>query len=357
MRTTVNNDIEFRYADEIGYAFMPCLAIVCGNKVSSVEVELDMNGIILTCSASAHKNKAVVDYRDYVQVYFDLDNIKFGDIDYTSCVQRSPLGVNTFVTITAYDSDSERLAVTSFDTFYVWGAIRVGEMWNGIKRLRCFHKYPFSFGVYAAKDTSLMFDDGSKVDLPGGWISDVTTAALPSALSHTAVYNDNGSVMRTTFSNEFDITFRFVGSEQTEILRIEFDDSEGGVYLRWIDRHGFYRYWLFASGNETRAISSDTSYIRNNLDEYSYLYGYYGANGRRQSYAREDTVSLCAPLVDSETFDMLQDLTSSPVVDMYLGNNKWGAVTIKVGSFVKSTAVLQDFECSLVLNDINIQEL
>lgn len=357
MRTTTVNDIEFRYADEIGYAFMPCLAIVDGNKVASVEVELDMNGIVLTCSAAAHSSKAVVDYREYVQVYYDLDNVRFGNIDYTASVQRSPLGVSTSVTVTAYDSDVERLAAISFDTFYVWGAIRAGETWNGARRLRCFRKYPFTFGVYTDKDSSLMFDDGSKVDLPGGWISEVTSAALPATLSYTAVYNDNGSVVRTTFSNEFDITFRFSGAAQTEVMQIEFDDSEGGVYLRWIDRHGFYRYWLFASGNETRAISSGTSYVRNNLEEYSDLYGYYGANGRRQSYAREDTVSLCAPLVDSDTFDMLQDLASSPVVDMYLGDNRWQSVTIKAGSFVKSTAVLQDFECSLVLNDINIQEL
>ena len=103
------------------------------------------------------------------------------------------------------------------------------------------------------------------------------------------------------------------------MLRIDRDDAEGGIYLRWIDRHGFIRYWLFAAGEETREIASDLSFIRNNLDDY--LYGYYGDNGRRQGYDRTDSIKLCAPLVDRDTFDMLQDLASSPVVDMYLGGD------------------------------------
>ena len=68
-------------------------------------------------------------------------------------------------------------------------------------------------------------------------------------------------------------------------------------------------------------------------------------------------------MFDSDTFDMLQDLASSPVVDMYLGGDwtheedQWTSVTIKAGSYTKSTACLQDFVCEMIINNINIQRL
>ena len=155
--------------------------------------------------------------------------------------------------------------------------------------------------------------------------------------------------------------FRSTGGKQSLLLRIDRDDTESGIYLRWIDRHGFIRYWLFAAVEETREIASDLSFIRNNLDDY--LYGYYGDNGRRQGYDRTDSIKLCAPLVDRDTFDMLQDLASSPVVDMYLGGDwtqeedQWMSVTIKAGSYTKSKACLQDFVCEMIINNINVQRL
>ena len=68
-------------------------------------------------------------------------------------------------------------------------------------------------------------------------------------------------------------------------------------------------------------------------------------------------------MVDSDTFDMLQDLASSPVVDMYLGGDwmneedQWTSVTIKAGSYTKSRACLQDFVCEMIINNINVQRL
>ena len=77
---------------------------------------------------------------------------------------------------------------------------------------------------------------------------------------------------------------------------------------------------------------------------------------------REDVVSLCAPLVDSETWDMLFDIATSPCVDMFAGYKdgegaKWLSVTVVAGSYTKIGAVLQDFICSIQLPDINIQKL
>lgn len=191
---------------------------------------------------------------------------------------------------------------------------------------------------------------------------DFYAGILPSGAKYWNIYDYDGEIQQGTFDNTFDLTFSLAtGGKQSLLLRIDRDDTESGIYLRWIDRHGFIRYWLFAAGEETREIASDLSFIRNNLDDY--LYGYYGDNGRRQGYNRTDSIKLCAPLVDRDTFDMLQDLTSSPVVDMYLGGDwtqeedEWMSVTIKAGSYTKSTACLQDFVCEMIINNINVQRL
>ena len=78
--------------------------------------------------------------------------------------------------------------------------------------------------------------------------------------------------------------------------------------------------------------------------------------------SREDTIPVCAPLVDSETFDMLFDVATSPCVDLFAGYDeegtpKWISVTVQDGTYKKSTQVLQDFVCHIVMPDVSIQKL
>jgi hypothetical protein len=60
---------------------------------------------------------------------------------------------------------------------------------------------------------------------------------------------------------------------------------------------------------------------------------------------------------------MLQDVTTSPCVDMYLGKDendepKWTAVTIEAGQYTKDVKKPeQDFIMNIVLPEIPIQQL
>lgn len=140
------------------------------------------------------------------------------------------------------------------------------------------------------------------------------------------------------------------------------DDSDNGTYLRWIDKHGFYCYWLFKSGDESRQIANDGEFIRNNMTDYSYVNGYHGGTGRKQRKTENNTLPVCAPLVDSTTYDFLFQLASSPVVDMYAGKDeegihRWCAVNIAVATFVKSQKSLQDFVATIILPETRIQSL
>ena len=362
MRQTTINGITIKYADAVGFAFLPCIIKASGSGVSSIDTTISRETKAHTYSVEAFADNCIMDYREYVQALFD--GISFGNIDYSMESQKSNLGANFNITVKVKNSEGSNIAIFSYTTFYVWGAMRAGETWNGRKKLTWFTHFPFSFGIYMSEaDDILVYADGritSKlIELAGQGIYEITSKVLKAGAKSYSIKDYGGKIQQATFDTTFDFTFYLkTSSKYTELAVINADNTEKGIYLRWVDRHGFYRYWLFTQGDESRAISSDTSFLRNNLGEYDdTIFGYLGANGRRQGYSREDTIPLCAPLVDSETFDFLQDLTSSPVVDMYLGSNKWQSVTIKAGTYTKTTAELQDFICNLVINNTQIQQL
>ena len=362
MRQTTINGITIKYADAVGFAFLPCIIRASGSGVASIETTISRETKAHTYRVEAFADSCIMDYREYVQALFD--GISFGNLDYSREIQKSNLGANFNITVKVKNSDGSNIAIFSYTTFYVWGAMRAGETWNGRKKLTWFTHFPFSFGIYMSEaDDLLVYADGritSKlIELAGQGIYEITSKVLKAGAKSYSIKDYGGKIQQATFDTTFDFTFYLkTSSMYTELASIKADNTEKGIYLRWVDRHGFYRYWLFTQGDESRAISSDTSFLRNNLGEYDdTIFGYLGANGRRQGYGREDTIPLCAPLVDSETFDFLQDLTSSPVVDMYLGSNKWQSVTIKAGTYTKTTAELQDFVCNLVINNTQIQQL
>nr|DAH52705.1 MAG TPA: hypothetical protein [Caudoviricetes sp.] len=361
MRQTTKNGITIKYADAVGFAFLPCIIKASGSGVASIETTISRDTRAHTYSVEAFADNCIMDYREYVQALFD--GISFGNLDYTKEILQSKLGAVFNISVKVKNSKGSDIATFSYTTFYVWGAMRAGETWNGHKRLTWFTHFPFSFGLYLnAASQILVGYEGvpNKFVKPGiAGIVDINASVLPSKARYWNIYDFDGKIEQGTFTDVFDLTFAMaVSGKQSLLARIERNDTEKGIYLRWIDRHGFYRYWLFTQGDESRAISSDTSFIRNNLGEYDdTIFGYLGANGRRHGYSREDTIPLCAPLVDSETFDFLQDVASSPVVDMYLGDNNWQSVTIKAGTYTKTTAELQDFVCNLVINNTQIQQL
>ena len=365
MRQTTKNNITIQYPDAVGFAFLPCIIKASGSNLSWIEVIIRYNNTERSYNVETLNDSCITDFKTYVQALFDgrIHAAYDWTIDYDSSVLYLQVGIE----VNAYDDRDEQLASFDFRTNMVWGAPKYWETWNGYKRLTWFTHYPFTFGIYLSKLNAniLIGYEGvpNKIEkIPINGMVDFYAGILPSGAKYWNIYDYDGEIQQGTFDNTFDLTFRLTtGGKQLLLLRIDRDDAESGIYLRWIDRHGFIRYWLFAAGDETREIASDLSFIRNNLEDY--LYGYYGDNGRRQGYERTDSIKLCAPLVDSDTFDMLQDLASSPVVDMYLGGDwtqeedQWMSVTIKAGSYTKSTACLQDFVCEMIINNINVQRL
>lgn len=378
MRTTsiAANNMSFNvtYPDAIGFAFNPCIFIVEREQLQWARItglKPDGSGTkYFEVDYRAYNGKAIFDLREYIQAVFDDET--FREIDYSQEAQRTALGKEiqfTFGagwltddgTMQSLSNEQQKVSV-----FYVWGALKVGgeEVYNGTRKLTYFRGYPFVFSIYSSGSGALLF---ARDGVPNKFVNlteqGVWNVALPDdAKTYYAISDCTGTLVETTFDTTFDLTFRMRGGGTiTQKIRIEVVEGiTNGIYLRWIDRHGFWCHWLFKRGAEQRKTTVSQEYFRHNLEAYDMSYGYQYGAGRRQQYNREDVLPVCAPLVDRETWDTLFDVATSPVVEMLAGydaNNvpRWMSVGVQAGSYTKEGVTLQDFAINILLPEVPLQ--
>lgn len=357
MRTATSNGITINYPDAIGFAFNVCLIQITGEFSYAVA---SIGDVSLT--VSSYGGKAYADIQELVQSEFDATDYS---VAYSQTAEKTAQGKSLNIGVAVYDDDDSQLYQLSFTTFYVWGAMYSGETYNAYRQVMYFPGWPFTFGMYTNGEQGkiMVANDGratSLIDVNGEGVYNFT---IPDATAkdYYDIYDMKSTFTETTFDDTYDLTFRmkFTGQQTLKMrLLVCRCDMEHPVYLRWIDRHGFWQHFLFKKGEEKRSVSADGEFIRNNLQTYDGSYGMAGAVGRRQSYGREDSMAVCAPLVDAEMFDFLQGVASSPVVDMYLPEDeRWLSVTVKEGTYTKTGDTLQDFELEIVKLQYQIQRL
>lgn len=362
MRTHNTGNITIEYPDAISFAFNPTVVNVYGENVTKAEIEVtDSSGKVYTEKREIFKNNVFFDISQYIQCSFGAVNeIK---IPYSVQASDSALGMNFTCAVTVYSASSVLVDSFSFSTFAIWGAMRVGERFNGSRNLTWFKNYPFSVGIYAAAAGSVQVKaDGvvkSSIQLSKQAMWNVFPYGV-TADDSIEFYLPGSGTAASVFDHTFDYTFKGLLNTPVNIV-CKVDDSDCGVYLRWIGRHGMYCYWLFQSGDETRQVVNDGEFLRNNMEDYSYKNGYHGGTGRKQRKTENDTLPVCAPLVDSDTWDFLFELVTSPVVDMFAGYDgetpQWKGVNVSVENFVKTKDSLQDFVCTIILPELNLQSL
>lgn len=362
MRTKVISGTTVEYPDLIGFAFLPCVVNIRGVAWSSVEavVTCRRNGDSHSEEREMFGDACFFDLSHYIQGAFD--DVEFGVLGYGS-VEDTKLGALFDVELIFYQGSSVMDSM-AFQTFFVWGAMQVGERYNGERNVTWFKNFPFTVGMYSGAEGSVkLYMDYSLVaertlSTQGVW--NVSLNGCTAKDSAIIVLNGADDVP-ATFDNTFDYTFKAIAGGDSKVV-CKVDDSDRGVYLRWVNRHGFYCYWLFEEGDESRKVANDGEFLRNNMLGYNFKNGYNGGTGRNQRKTGENILPVCASSVDSDTFDFLFELALSPVVDMYMGkddngNPAWMRVNISVGTFAKSRKVLQDFICTIVLPETRVQSL
>lgn len=360
MRQTISGGITLDYPNALIMAFNPVLFHVSGGVVN-MKIALTANGKTYELDIADTNGECWADVEQYVQTLFD--GVVTGIIDYTQ-----PAGAaTTFLPVSAQvDAKIDENTTVTFNVTFsaVWGAMTPAkkETWNGYRRVTWFANYPFTFGAYAPQLTTIQVGSNTyNVNSEG--IYDLVP--VDNGLSSIQVYDLGGVIQQGVFDSTFDITFQAIsgGGDPSLLGTIDIDRTvDEGIYLRWINRHGFSAYWLFKVGDEQHSVAQVIAACRANYAVYRERYGYSGASGERGAMSREDIVPLCVPLVDKDTWEYLQDVATSPVVDMFVGldeNNapQWVNVAIQAATYTKTRDELQDFVVNLLPPQTPLQRL
>lgn len=253
----------------------------------------------------------------------------------------------------------------TFSTLVIWGAISIGESWNEPHTVKWYKGKPFTFELYIPGDARLYarYDSGSYVEIPtnviGRGIVSVDPMVLwPEASRQIVLRVDEGEI-RGVFDYTFDHTFNGMDAGQTLLYRIDVMDEEdecNGVYLRWIDWHGWQRYWMFKRGERQDVVKLSTV-----TDVVLEAYGRSFKSEKVTDKSSSRVMKLCAPLVDDVTYEILTGLVKSLNIEMRMKNGEWLPVNIDGQSMVRAAdnvaRPLNDFECTLLLPEVMIPRL
>lgn len=307
-------------------------------------------------------NTSYADISPYLQMLFDRDEVvSIGSIK----------DVSVHVEAT-YDTGSSAHGQPIYATFEedldikaIWGAISIGEKLVGWKKARWFKNFPYSLTAYIPENVGFVYSGEN-----GGNFADVTSQ-FPKSSFHTIDTEENPFVNpigelntatlsflrdnNSSFDSTFDVTFWDKAWVQFQI-NIVFDDRTCGRYLRWIDRQGFLRYYLFQEGDTILTTEEkSTPFVEDYADED---YGYYGATrtlGKKTSKA----TNAAATFLDKDEKEYVQTLLSAPLVWEYI-DEQWIPVNITAGTFISPNyekKPLQHLEIQIQYPEIISQNL
>lgn len=359
MRTFNLSYSAVQYPDELAFAFKPVMVIVesTGAKtIAKIDVTLTYGATTHTASYYAHGGKVYASIDAFVQSLFDTSS--FGvDYSQTVSVPNTYIGGIALDIAVTYTDNYNETAQLSFDA--LWGAEDYGgESFFALRDVRWWPAFPFTLGVYiGANGIAVM--NGQSYTINKG-VSNVKPPAGVGELINA--YTIEGGIIQSTFDLTFDITFQGTGGTILQTARLHVDNiHDEGIYLRWLDRRGFYAYWLFKGKDEQLTIETIRAFQRADFALYSDVYSFGNGAGFRQAVSRGRVLPICAPLVNSMTWDYLADVLSSPLVDMYMGDDngtpKWMSVGVQAGTWTKTDDDLQDFALNIVLPLTPVQKL
>ena len=361
MRSTSGTYITLYYPDALCFAFNPvtfraanCLYLNITATLKGKSVKSYYKGV------GTNNFNVFADMQGVVQSLFNIGTA----LDYASNDPTDTGATIQFnVSATHVSQHTETFNVSSF---IVWGALNPDgkDVFNGYRRVKWFAEYPFTMGFYAGGAGSILFSKNESLQhyasIAGQGMFAVSSDEIPDGADYSLVYDYAGQLAQATFDSTFDLTFALQGNApQTLVMRVDIDRCKykDVVYLRWIDRHGFYCYWLFEKRNVQRATRGIMDFTRPDLQSYEIGLGYQRGAGRRQAFARNDVLPVCAPLVDAETYDYIFDIATSPVVDMYTEGGKWVSVGVQAGTYTQTDENLQDFVVNILLPTTPTQRL
>lgn len=348
MRTdTATNATVFRYPDAFGFVFNPCIITISNANLQSVSIDIEdeENNSFTGITASAYDGKCVIDLSQYIQSLFDKMGISL-PATYASTLTDLGIVRDISVDVTATLSNSTTDTLT-FNTAYIWGAQKNGEIFNQERKVTWWTNFPFALCVfYITGKTSYLnvdtVDMATPLDTTGMWMYNISQYGSATTL----YFQDNCGTFKTTIKeDEVNLTQTIAYDTRVTVqMKTAVPTNEKGVYLRWIDRRGFLCHYLFDPNTETLTAADKSNIQRDYL-------------GVMINKARSESILLGAINLDKDEWWWIADIVTSPIVQWYIEDGVWQNVRIVSGSFQRKEDTLQDFACTMQIDEVKTQQL
>ena len=332
------------YPARYAFAFNPLLITVVeetGDVMRSAWIQI---GDFLD-ERSPINGEITFDVGPYSCALFDIGNIS----DNRERIQPVSISVGVI------DADGNSYS-SDIQIDIIWGAIAPTEEYNGLTTFRWFSRFPMKLEFFAQAGAKVYKEiDGKGTHTLVSTVSDMGIASidLSGAFEGDTVVK-KAALSVGDFVNVFDETFdfTFANYESEWEITLKKDDSPCGVFLRWIDKHGFMRYFLFSKGDESTESEDYGELLE---QKYSAFGRYYPNIYRQQGKSVTRKVSIAALHLTREEYGYVRSVAFSPVVDMYVGDDEgtasWLPVLVSSGDTGREQKILEDMEVEIYYNE------
>lgn len=345
MRTAEFNDGTITYPDEIAFAFNPVIIQLENTNKGDVTVDI-------TDTSTAKKYS---DTRSFFENILSIDISKYLQLLF-SRPEYGGTGENVITTSKNIQIDvKENSRIFTFEFVCIWGNIEAGETFNNSRAVKWFKYFPQTVSMYIPEGTDLQYrsNQSGYANYDGANANEINHILLAKIFSTTTTKGALriiGGETSSVWSYTFDYTFAKNPDYET-IINIDIDDCSEGVFLRWVDRFGFYQYWLFKPVEWGYDSSSDGESIIDRALVNTRHYEY----SRYQGRTNERTIRLGASLLTQDEANLVIGIIQSPLVSVWDG--QWSPVTISDGEVKLTSEHLQDIEITINLQEIKTQRL
>lgn len=332
------------YPARYAFAFNPLLITVVeetGDVMRSAWIQI---GDFLD-ERSPINGEITFDVGTYSCALFDIGNIS----DNRERIQPVSISVGVI------DADGNSYS-SDIQIDIIWGAIAPTEEYNGLTSCRWFSRFPMKLEFFAQAGAKVYKEiDGKGTHTLVSTVSDMGIASidLSGAFEGDTVVK-KAALSVGDFVNVFDETFdfTFANYESEWEITLKKDDSLCGVFLRWIDKHGFMRYFLFSKGEESTESEDYGDLLE---QKYSAFGRYYPNIYRQQGKTVMRKMNIAALHLTREEYEYVRSVAFSPVVDMYMGDDEgtasWLPVLVSSGDTNREQKNLEDMEIELYYNE------
>lgn len=247
----------------------------------------------------------------------------------------------------------------------VYGAMLPGEMFNASRSVRLWSAYPQVVSFFKPSQSFVLVQKDKTEAEEWKNHTDASEILSYDNQQEDVAMTESGQIViapergvSSTFAMQFDGTFTNVLGNT--IINITVDNTpqcDDHIFLRWLDKHGFWQYWLFKIGNveiSDAVVGSALTFLTGTT------YPYYATRNIGKSLVKQ--VTACATNLTEEEWKMLSSIKGSASVCAFdTASQSWVPVNVAAGASAwqmgNQSSHRQDFSLKAIFPTIQTQRL